>query len=94
MKITVHNLGLVKEAEIDLKPLTIFVGPNNSGKSWLVYTLTCILGPSGFNAYSEEYLKAYEEIESHTYPPLEKAVKDVLEKGSATIDMVRFARDY
>jgi predicted ATPase len=39
MKVTVRNLGVIKEAEVDLKPLTIFVGPNNAGKTWLAYTL-------------------------------------------------------
>ena len=42
MKITVRNLGVIKEAEVDLKPLTIFIGPNNSGKTWLAYTLANI----------------------------------------------------
>lgn len=27
VRITVHNLGLLEQAEIDLKPLTILVGP-------------------------------------------------------------------
>ncbi len=51
MKIKVYNLGIIKEANIDLKPLTIFIGPNNSGKTWLAYILAGIFGVTGFSEY-------------------------------------------
>ena len=39
MKIKIRNLGPIRdEAVFELKPLTIFIGPNNSGKTWLAYT--------------------------------------------------------
>jgi len=34
LKLTLENFGPLRKAEIDLKPLTIFIGPNNSGKSY------------------------------------------------------------
>lgn len=38
MKISVKNLGTIKEGEISLdKDLTIFMGENNSGKSYMMY---------------------------------------------------------
>src|SRR5919197_5895472 len=37
LKISVENLGPVREGEFELKPLTIFIGPNNSGKSYMAY---------------------------------------------------------
>ncbi|HEY5325528.1 MAG TPA: AAA family ATPase [Mucilaginibacter sp.] len=40
MKIELKNIGTVKQAEIDLdKSLLIFCGPNNSGKTYVAYTL-------------------------------------------------------
>jgi plasmid maintenance system antidote protein VapI len=40
MKLTVKNLGAVSHAEIDLdKRLLIFTGENNTGKTYLVYTV-------------------------------------------------------
>jgi predicted ATPase len=46
MKIKVKNLGVIKEASIDLsKRLIVFCGPNNTGKtyiSYLIYALTNI----------------------------------------------------
>lgn len=39
MKFTVENLGKVGKAEIDLKPLTIFIGKNGSGKTYVASVL-------------------------------------------------------
>ncbi len=42
LKLTVENFGPIARAEVDLRPLTVFVGPSNTGKSWLatlVYAL-------------------------------------------------------
>ena len=35
----VSNLGSVRNGSFALKPLTIFCGPNNSGKTWTMYSL-------------------------------------------------------
>jgi AAA ATPase domain len=92
MKVTVRNLGPIKEeANIDLKPLTIFIGINDSGKTWLAYTLAAILGPYGM----DKYLHAYTEGQvPNIYEPLNKAVEQVLTEGSATFDLRQFALDY
>lgn len=42
LKIRVSRFGPIVEGEVSLAPLTVFVGPNNSGKSYfsmLVYAL-------------------------------------------------------
>ena len=70
-KLTVKNFGKIKEAEIELSDLVLFIGDNNSGKSYL---MTLIYG---FANYSEEIvnilfqdkdflfnLKEYKDIES------------------------------
>ena len=91
MKVTVHNLGVIAKAEIDLKPLTIFVGPNNTGKTWLAYTLAGIFGPYGLG----QFLLAYEEEGvPNAYETLDYAIKQVLNKGSASFDLVKFAKDF
>ena len=33
-KIEIKDFGPICKGEIELKPLTIFIGPNNSGKSY------------------------------------------------------------
>lgn len=37
MKITLQSFGRLKTAEVDLKPLTLFCGPNNTGKTYAMY---------------------------------------------------------
>ena len=39
LKFQVENLGIIKTGEFTQKPLTIFCGPNNSGKTWVMYSL-------------------------------------------------------
>ena len=53
LKVSVKDFGPIIEGTIDLKPLTLFVGPSNAGKSYLamlVYSLmqssdASIIGP-------------------------------------------------
>ncbi len=91
MKITVRNLGAIQEAEFDLKPLTILIGPNNAGKTWLAYTLAGIFGEYG----RYRYLRGYraEEV-AKLYPPIIQAVDKLMTKGTARIDLVRFAQEF
>ena len=39
MKLHVKNFGPIREADVELKPLTVFVGPSNTGKSYLAMLL-------------------------------------------------------
>ena len=42
IELEVTDFGPIREANIDLRPLTVFVGPSNTGKSWmatLIYAL-------------------------------------------------------
>ena len=42
LKISASNFGPIIEGTVELKPLTVFVGPNNAGKSYmamLIYSL-------------------------------------------------------
>jgi hypothetical protein len=38
-KFRVENLGFIKGGEFEVKPLTLFCGPNNTGKTWAMYAL-------------------------------------------------------
>ncbi len=91
MKISVRNLGAIKEAVFDLKPLTVFIGPNNAGKTWLAYTLSGILGHYEFRRYRDGYIG---NDVPERYPSLETAIQRVLEEGNTKIDLVQFAEQY
>jgi len=43
LTVGVLNLGPLRQAEVTLEPLTVFVGPNNSGKSFLATIIYAIL---------------------------------------------------
>lgn len=42
MKLRVRNFGPIRKADVELKPLTVFVGPSNTGKSYLAILLYSI----------------------------------------------------
>ena len=43
MKVKFKNLGPLKGGEIELKFFTIFIGPNNTGKTYLAYSIYSLL---------------------------------------------------
>ena len=52
LELEVSDFGPITEAKIDLRPLTVFVGPSNTGKSYLailIYALHRFLGPGSPN---------------------------------------------
>ena len=52
VEISVRNFGPIAEADLDLRPLTVFVGPSNTGKTYLsvlIYALHGVFG--GFSEF-------------------------------------------
>ena len=45
--ISIRDLGPIGRADLELKPLTIFVGPNNSGKSYAALTVYSLVRSMG-----------------------------------------------
>lgn len=88
MKVTIQNLGAIRNAAIELKPLTILIGPNNVGKTWIAYTLGSIFGSRGWSEYTEAYI---EGRLSEKYLPLENAIETVIKDGRAKINITEFA---
>lgn len=43
MKLTIENLGKIENCELELNDLTILVGDNNSGKTYVTYTMYGVL---------------------------------------------------
>jgi len=91
MKVEIRNLGVIEKAEIDLKPLTVFIGCNGEGKTWAAYTLSAIFGQQGYGHYLKAYLDGNTQ---QVYPTLDSAAQQLFEEGNAQIDMIQFANDY
>lgn len=89
MRVRVQSLGAIQRADIELKPLTVFVGPNNAGKTWMAYTLASILGEYGTNEYVK-FLLSSNKIQEE-YPSLDTLIQTFLHEGSVTLDIVQFA---
>ncbi|MCY4325652.1 MAG: hypothetical protein OXC81_06485, partial [Betaproteobacteria bacterium] len=48
--LTVKDFGPIAEAQVEMRPLTVFIGPGNTGKSWLsvlIYALHKFAGNNG-----------------------------------------------
>ena len=50
VKVAVKNFGPIAEATIDLRPLTVFVGPSNTGKTYFSTLIHALHGI--FNGFS------------------------------------------
>ena len=91
MKISISSLGVVPDLQISLKPLTVFVGENGTGKTWTAYTIAAIFENYRF----DEYLETYSQGKgAFRYPSVDKAIDDLIEKGSATFNIVEFSIGY
>lgn len=91
MIISLKNLGIVKNASIDLKPLTIFIGENNTGKTWAAYTISSLFGKESFVDYHSNLLKGNIQ---QKYPPIKKLVDDLYTTGSGKLDLELFLEEY
>ena len=86
IRIAVKNFGPVVEGTIDLRPLTVFVGPSNTGKTWfavLIYALQQVLG--GFRRFPPviQYL-------SRDFPNMLETIKNVADTLSSDSKELRF----
>ena len=71
----VKELGIVKDAKIDLKPFTIFFGKNNTGKTYLAYLIYGVC-----NVYDELWSNFVEFRGSIDLKPVEEFLRSFIEK--------------
>ena len=73
MNFTLHvkNFGPVSDANIHMKPLTILVGPNSSGKSYMAMLIHALISSHNVmpdfrtrDHFSKLFFKLYEELDS------------------------------
>ena len=55
LKLQVRNFGPIVEADIDLRPLTLFVGPSNTGKSYLAILIYALQRLPNLRAFPSKF---------------------------------------
>lgn len=86
LNIHIKRLGAVDEAEIKLKPLTVFVGENSTGKTYSAYLISYIFSTYSFDKY-RELIKANK---SEKFPEIEEVLINLNKKGIALFDLKTF----
>lgn len=81
LKFQVENLGVIKTGEFIQKPLTIFCGPNNSGKTWVMYSLYSCHGYMAGLAHETREAK----VERHDEKALKQSLTEFNKQLSATL---------
>jgi len=89
MKIQVENLGAIKEAKINLdKPLTLFCGQNNTGKTYLAYIIYALTkvkvskSPLKFNI---------PKLIENGFIELDLDIKELFEFKNRSIDQIKLS---
>ena len=63
MKLVVENFGPIRKAEVELGPMTVFVGPSNTGKSYMAALIYSVLGALN-KSYTHNFWKQMGESAS------------------------------
>lgn len=87
MEFELKNLGAIKSGKIELKPLTVFIGPNNSGKTWASYAISGLFGQESWSVYREALMDGYLE---ETYPEIEQVIETFRTLGTAQINIADY----
>jgi len=105
-RIEIENFGPIAEADVDMKPLMVFMGPNSSGKSYLallIYSLARLLDgdsqiilPGRYERRSIRRLNLSKQLVKRASNALKKAwpnPEDIPDKPPNIEDLPKAARD-
>ncbi len=83
MKITIDNLGVVRHIEFDTqKPLSLFCGPNGTGKTYVAYVLYSI---ANFDISFTRMIRALRNKTISIIELYKKAIKELIERNFGSI---------
>jgi AAA ATPase domain len=95
IQVKIHNFGPITDGTISIKPLTILIGPNNSGKSYTAMLIYSLLqchslnkrGLSSTNIYYSLYQSTTANEFSYKYPETKKGFDKLVQEGSFSIPL-------
>ncbi len=85
--IEIKRLGAVNSAKIELKPLTVFVGENNTGKTYSAYIIGYIFSKHSLLDFLNLYFKG--KI-STKFPELESVINEIFKTGKGRLNLEKF----
>src|SRR5665648_1054906 len=91
MIINIKNFGPIDQCDIEVKPLTVFVGANGTGKTWTATLIASLFSPYMWRYYFDAYSK---EVLSERYSTIEDAIEQLLVDGNAKINLEHFFEEY
>lgn len=96
-QVSVRDLGPIGRASVDIKPLTIFVGPNNSGKSYMSLAIYCLSRTLAAREFTGRVRGQQLDLRFRDFvsPELLLEAKDDLApifRGARSVDGARFFR--
>ena len=101
LELAVTNFGPIAEAQIDLRPLTVFVGPSNTGKSYmaiLIYALHRFFSPytglAGVIRHQYWRRESDSPIARHASAEHMRALTDWLDSMSVYIEKLKDSDDF
>ena len=84
LTISVKNFGPIAEGSVDLKPLTIFVGPSNTGKSYMATAVHAVM--QGFEGHRYPFRLKFDDFDD--YRDMLHSVMELLSSQSE-VELVR-----
>ena len=85
-KFRFRNIGPVKDAELELGDLTVIAGRNNTGKTYIVYTLYGFLKMWDDWPYADDLMLDQGQTQ---FPDMRNIAKKVIREGQATLPIDR-----
>ncbi len=85
MKFKIKNFGNIKEAEIELKNLTVFVGENNTNKTWTAYLIYVFLSKEFILRSKENFYKDYLEKLQNTENTFNYSIEEYIKIKEQTL---------
>ena len=90
MKLTIHKLGPIDDAELEIRPLTVLIGKNGSGKTWAAHSLFKVLEQFRFSGFVDPNTTESNVVAIAREVAAEWMAKiDAAEKGSAVLVSAR-----
>lgn len=92
LEVKIDNLGAIKSANIDIKPLTVFIGKNNTGKTWASTAICGLLDDRSLNTITRTIANEPERL-THRFDELADIAKILSEQKTVSVDLVKFVSE-